>query len=112
MESKVKKQNIDQKQMKLCFGSRLTPTEDNSTANEPIEASSSKDEVTITCKTKRNSVQQWLKTYSWLRFQKEIKSSDECEDTPAFMVCHICKEVKKKNSITKCAKITTFSTVH
>ena len=59
--------------MKLCFGSVLTLAEDNSTANEPIEPSSSKDEVTIKHKTKRNYAQQWLKTYSWLRFQKEIK---------------------------------------
>ena len=94
--------------MKLCFGSRLTPTNDNTTANEPIEPSSSKDEVTITRKTKCNFVQQWLKTYSWLRFQKEIKSSDECEGTPTFMFCHICTEAKKKNSITKCAKNNNF----
>ena len=47
MESKVKKQKIDPKQMELCFGSRLTLTKDNKTANEPIEPSSSKDEVTI-----------------------------------------------------------------
>ena len=61
MVSKVKKQ------MKLCFGLRLTPTEDNSTANELIEPSSSKDEVTIKCKTKRNYAQQWLKTcVHWL----------------------------------------------
>ena len=94
--------------MKLCFGSRLTPTDDNSTANEPIEPSSSKDEVTITYKMKHNFVQQWLKTYSWLRFQKEIKSSDECEGTPAFMFCHTCTAAKKKNSLKKCAKNNNF----
>ena len=52
--------------MKLCFESRLTPTEDYSTANELIEPSSSKDEVTITHKTKRNFGQQWLKTAGYI----------------------------------------------
>ena len=90
--------------MKLCFGLHLRLTEYNSTANEPIEPSSPKDEVTIKHKTKRKYVQQWLKTYSRLRFQKEIKSSDECEGTPAFMFFHICTKAKKKKFNNKMCK--------
>jgi hypothetical protein len=51
MASKAQKKN--QKRPKLSSGPRLLPTDDNSIVIEPVEPSSSKDEVTVTRKIKR-----------------------------------------------------------
>lgn len=94
MATKSKQTKIDPKQTLLSFGKS---TDVNNNIEKHVDSPTiQKDPQSESRKVKRNFKTQWLKTFSWLRYENHS------------MYCQICTDAGKKNAMTKSAKNDNF----